>query len=91
MRAVRRVGRLGPRGEDGGEVRLDVAGERLDPRGPPGLWQGFLGVGDRLHLLDPVRPDEVSAFVASADVGLLPLRHFGSHEMALANKLFEYL
>ena len=50
-----------------------------------------LGVADRLHLLDPVRPDEVSAFVASADVGLLPLRHFGSHEMALANKLFEYL
>lgn len=50
-----------------------------------------LGVVDRLHLLDPVRPDEVSAFVASADVGLLPLRHFGSHEVALANKLFEYL
>ncbi|HYO20169.1 MAG TPA: glycosyltransferase family 4 protein [Dermatophilaceae bacterium] len=50
-----------------------------------------LGVADRLHLLEPVRPDEVSAFVASADVGLLPLRHFGSHEMALANKLFEYL
>jgi len=50
-----------------------------------------LGVADRLHLLDPVRPEEVSAFVATADVGLLPLRHFGSHEMALANKLFEYL
>lgn len=50
-----------------------------------------LGVADRLHLLDPVRPDEVSAFVASADVGLLPIRHFGSHEVALANKLFEYL
>ena len=50
-----------------------------------------LGVADRLHLLDPVRPEEVSAFVSSADVGLLPLRHFGSHEVALANKLFEYL
>jgi len=50
-----------------------------------------LGVADRLHLLDPVRPDEVSAFVATADVGLLPVRHFGSHEVALANKLFEYL
>jgi glycosyltransferase involved in cell wall biosynthesis len=50
-----------------------------------------LGVADRLHLLDPVRPDEVSAYVASADVGLLPLKHFGSHEVALANKLFEYL
>jgi glycosyltransferase involved in cell wall biosynthesis len=50
-----------------------------------------LGVAERLHLLEPVRPDQVSAFVASADVGLLPLRHFGSHEVALANKLFEYL
>ncbi|PKW27218.1 glycosyltransferase involved in cell wall biosynthesis [Phycicoccus duodecadis] len=50
-----------------------------------------LGVSDRLHLLDPVRPEEVSAFVATADVGLLPFLHFGSHEVALANKLFEYL
>ena len=50
-----------------------------------------LGVSARLHLLDPVRPEEVSAFVASADVGLLPFLHFGSHEVALANKLFEYL
>lgn len=50
-----------------------------------------LGVSDRLHMLDPVRPEEVSAFVATADVGLLPFLHFGSHEVALANKLFEYL
>ncbi|MDN5789280.1 MAG: glycosyltransferase family 4 protein [Micrococcales bacterium] len=50
-----------------------------------------LGVTDRLHLLDPVAPDEVSAFVTSADVGILPLHHYGSHEVALANKLFEYL
>ncbi len=49
-----------------------------------------LGVADRLHLLDPVPPDQVSSFVASADVGIIPLRHFGSHEVALANKLFEY-
>ena len=50
-----------------------------------------LGVADRLHLLDPVRPDAVVAFLSTADIGLIPLRHFGSHEMALANKLFEYL
>lgn len=50
-----------------------------------------LGVADRLHLLDPVAPDQVSAYVASADVGIIPLRHFGSHDVALANKLFEYL
>jgi len=50
-----------------------------------------LGVADRFHLLPPVAPDQVAAFLRSADVGLIPLRHFGSHEMALANKLFEYL
>ena len=50
-----------------------------------------LGVSDRLHLLDPVPPDRVVEFLRTADVGLIPLRHFGSHEMALANKLFEYL
>ena len=50
-----------------------------------------LGVADRLHVLPPVPPDQVSAFLAGADVGLIPLRHYGSHEMALANKLFEYL
>ena len=56
-----------------------------------GLLAERLGVRERLHLLNPVEPHEVSAFLASADVGLIPLRHYGSHEMALANKLFEYL
>ena len=50
-----------------------------------------LGVADRFHLLPPVPPDQVAAFLRSADVGLIPLRHYGSHEMALANKLFEYM
>ncbi len=50
-----------------------------------------LGVADRVHALDPVAPHHVAAFLSSADVGLIPLRHYGSHEMALANKLFEYL
>lgn len=50
-----------------------------------------LGVADRVHLVDPVAPEHVSAFVSSADLGLLPLLHFGSHEVALPNKLFEYL
>lgn len=50
-----------------------------------------LGVGQRLHLVDPVAPDEVSAYLRGADVGLLPIHHYGSHEVALANKLFEYL
>lgn len=50
-----------------------------------------LGVRDRLHLLDPVAPNEVSSFLSSADVGVHPMVHFGSHEFALPNKLFEYL
>lgn len=50
-----------------------------------------LGVADRVHVLDPVAPQAVVPFLATADVGLIPLRHFGSHEFALANKLFEYL
>lgn len=50
-----------------------------------------LGVGQRLHLVDPVAPDTVSAFLSSADVGIVPMLHFGSHEVAMGNKLFEYL
>ncbi|GAB47077.1 glycosyltransferase family 4 protein [Mobilicoccus pelagius] len=50
-----------------------------------------LGVDDRLHLLDPVAPEAVSSFLASADLGVHPMLHFGSHEFALPNKLFEYL
>lgn len=50
-----------------------------------------LGVRDRLHLLDPVSPDRVSSYLASADMGVHPMVHFGSHEFALPNKLFEYL
>lgn len=68
-----------------------VPHSRVDQAGRLLAQATRLGVAGRLHLLDPVGPDEVSAFVASADVGLLPLKHFGSHEVALANKLFEYL
>lgn len=50
-----------------------------------------LDVVDRVHFLDPVGPSEVSGFLASADMGIHPMVHFGSHEFALPNKLFEYL
>jgi glycosyltransferase involved in cell wall biosynthesis len=33
----------------------------------------------------------VVGLLSSATAGLIPLLHFGSHEMALTNKLFEYL
>ncbi|HET6987656.1 MAG TPA: glycosyltransferase, partial [Kribbella sp.] len=49
-----------------------------------------LKVQDRLHCLDPVKPDEVVAFLRTADVGLIPILRYPSHEMALPNKLFEY-
>ena len=55
------------------------------------LLAAELGVADRLHLLDPVGPDEVSAYLATADVGILPIHHYGSHEVAIPNKMFEYL
>ena len=49
-----------------------------------------LEVGDRLHYLDPVKPDEVVAFLRTADVGLIPILRYPNHEMSLPNKLFEY-
>ena len=45
----------------------------------------------RVHFVEPVAPMLVPHYLSSADLGLLPLRHFGSHEVALANKLFEYM
>jgi glycosyltransferase involved in cell wall biosynthesis len=50
-----------------------------------------LGVGDRFHLVEPVEPEVLVAFLAGADVGLVPTLHFPSHEVALTNKMFEYI
>jgi glycosyltransferase involved in cell wall biosynthesis len=58
------------------------------------LWQLAEkdGVADRVHFLDPVPPDEVVEFLATADVGVHPLlAGIPNHEMALPNKLFEYV
>jgi glycosyltransferase involved in cell wall biosynthesis len=50
------------------------------------------GVADRVHFVDPVPSDRVVGFLASADVGVHPmLGGIANHEMALPNKLFEYL
>ncbi len=83
------------------EARLDLPDTHLAVVAVPGsdspaardiasLAEG-LGLSDRVHVIDPVPPAEVVTFLRSADVGLIPLRHFGSHEFALSNKLFEYL
>lgn len=46
----------------------------------------------RVHVLDPVAPDEVVAWVASADVACLPIQATNrSYELATPNKLFEAL
>lgn len=49
-----------------------------------------LGVDTRFHLLDPVPPDQVSSFLRTADLGVIPILKCGSHDVALPNKLFEY-
>jgi glycosyltransferase involved in cell wall biosynthesis len=49
-------------------------------------------VADRVHFADPVPSDDVVSFLRSADVGLQPmLGGIVNHELALPNKLFEYL
>lgn len=50
-----------------------------------------LGVSGRVSLLPPVPAHEVVAHLASADVGLIPLLRYPSHDVALTNKLFEYI
>ncbi len=50
-----------------------------------------VGVEDRVHYLEPVAPAEVVPFLRTADIGLIPILRFPSHEMALPNKVFEYL
>ena len=51
-----------------------------------------LEVSGRVHFVDPVGPDRVVAFLRSADVGVHPMvGGFANHEMALPNKLFEYI
>ena len=48
--------------------------------------------GRRLHLLDAVPPDEVVAWVASADVAALPIQASNrSYRLSTPNKLFEAL
>jgi len=50
-----------------------------------------LGLGDRVHFVNPVDPGQVVEYLKGVNVGLIPLLSFPSHEMSLPNKLFEYL
>ncbi len=48
------------------------------------------GVGDRLHVVDYVAPNEVVPYIESATVGLVPLLHTLNHHSALPSKFYEY-
>lgn len=51
-----------------------------------------LGVADRLHLVAPVATEEIVSFLSTADVGVHPMiGGLLNHEMALPNKLFDYI
>jgi len=51
-----------------------------------------LGVRDRLHIVPPVTSSQVVSYLSTANVGVHPLLPGApNHEMALPNKLFEYL
>jgi len=50
-----------------------------------------LGVADRVHIVPPVPSGDVVAHLSTADIGLIPILRYASHDLALTNKLFEYI
>jgi glycosyltransferase involved in cell wall biosynthesis len=50
------------------------------------------GAGDRVHVIDAVPPNVLPCYTSDADIGVLPLEPLcESYNLALPNKLFEYL
>ncbi|WP_121398917.1 glycosyltransferase family 4 protein [Micromonospora sp. M71_S20] len=49
-----------------------------------------LGVAGRVHVLPYVPHHEVVPFLSRAQVGVIPIRHWPNHEIALITKFFEY-
>jgi glycosyltransferase involved in cell wall biosynthesis len=50
------------------------------------------GAADRVHLLAPVPPEEVTAYAASADIGVSPIVPTSlNYRYSLPNKLFQYM
>jgi len=51
-----------------------------------------LGVQHRVHFVNPVPRPQIIPYIAEADIGIHPLlKGPANHEMALPNKLFEYI
>jgi glycosyltransferase involved in cell wall biosynthesis len=70
------VAMLGPRVERIADGLIDLARE--------------LGVADRLHLVNSVPPAEVVPFIATADLGVVPIQDVClSYRYCMPNKLFE--
>ncbi len=64
-----------------GNMRGWLDGQAVDPR-----------YGRRLHVLDAVPPDELGPWVASSDVGVMPIQASTlNHALSTPNKLFECL
>jgi glycosyltransferase involved in cell wall biosynthesis len=49
------------------------------------------GDSRRLHFIGYVPSEAVSAFISDASAGVFPLTHYGNAEVALPNKLFEFI
>jgi glycosyltransferase involved in cell wall biosynthesis len=50
-----------------------------------------LGLANRVKFLGNVRPDEISAWLAYADIGVLPTRRDVFLDLSFSNKLSEYI
>jgi glycosyltransferase involved in cell wall biosynthesis len=49
------------------------------------------GIADRVHVVPRVPPESIVRYVADANVGVNPLDRYLNGDLALPNKLFEYL
>ncbi|WP_405617356.1 glycosyltransferase family 4 protein [Streptomyces sp. NBC_01511] len=49
-----------------------------------------LGVADRVHPLPYVPHWQIVPFLATADIGVIPIHHWPNHELALITKFMEY-
>ena len=48
------------------------------------------GVGERLHVVDYVSPNEIVPFISTASFGIAPYLHLPNQEMSLPSKFYEY-
>ena len=49
-----------------------------------------IGVGDRLHIVEYVSPNEIVPFISTASFGIAPYLHLLNQEISLPSKFYEY-